>query len=398
MRFRLIKCTALLCAVILFLEAAVFPVPGFAADETYYSFIPYKAQGKEVLDMQKRLKELGYYNDRFILNPEVFDEGTWFALKNFCAYNNIYLDENKKGASAQVQRLLFADSAKRAPTPSPTPTPASDLDNYEFIPYGATGDQVYKVQERLKALDYYQGDTTFTWSVFDAATQKALELFCSQNKLTKDPTDGISPKLQQALFSESAQPYISPEKPKQSLPQKFADYMTGDAHMFGMAIPMYVVWIYSVILIVLILILVIHFFVPEKGAVKDAEEPRVKYWRHTDALKRDSVILTQGKVYGNTDQLIDIQIYYGSEIKSEQHNYNQKLTIGRGNCDIVLNQNDRTVSNNHCDIYLRGSFLVLQDHSRNGTLINGKRVHNSECRISSGDRLTVGKHEITIQF
>lgn len=64
------------------------------------------------------------------------------------------------------------------------------------------------------------------------------------------------------------------------------------------------------------------------------------------------------------------------------------ITIGRDrNSDIRIDERYDTVSNNHADIEQQGNDLVFYDHSSNGTVINGQKVHNMHVRIYPNDRI-----------
>ncbi len=70
-----------------------------------------------------------------------------------------------------------------------------------------------------------------------------------------------------------------------------------------------------------------------------------------------------------------------------------KYILGRqADCTIVLA--DPLASRNHCSIERSGSSLVLRDlGSRNGTLVNGRRVE--ETRLKSGDIIRIAGVELT---
>lgn len=64
------------------------------------------------------------------------------------------------------------------------------------------------------------------------------------------------------------------------------------------------------------------------------------------------------------------------------------ITIGRDpHSTIVIDESWNTVSNNHADIESTPNGLVFYDHSSNGTLINGQKVHNKHVNIYSGDKI-----------
>lgn len=67
--------------------------------------------------------------------------------------------------------------------------------------------------------------------------------------------------------------------------------------------------------------------------------------------------------------------------------------IGRsGSCDIRLEMDD--VSSFHALLYRdkKGNVVVVDNHSTNGTFVNGKRV--TEKVLEKGDKLTVGSHDV----
>lgn len=72
------------------------------------------------------------------------------------------------------------------------------------------------------------------------------------------------------------------------------------------------------------------------------------------------------------------------------------ISIGRDpRCDIHIDGRWDTVSNEHADIELRNGVLTFFDHSSNGTLINGQRLHNGNVSIYPGDRiLLAGTYEL----
>ncbi len=67
---------------------------------------------------------------------------------------------------------------------------------------------------------------------------------------------------------------------------------------------------------------------------------------------------------------------------------NNRITIGRDpRNDIKIDERWDMVSNNHCDITRSGDSLVFIDHSSNGTVINGQKIHNTSVGINPGDKI-----------
>jgi CheY-like chemotaxis protein len=71
--------------------------------------------------------------------------------------------------------------------------------------------------------------------------------------------------------------------------------------------------------------------------------------------------------------------------------------IGRGpDCDVHLF--DPALSRHHCRLYRRDDRLVVEDlHSRNGTLVNGKKVIEP-CVLAEGDSLCLGASVFAVRL
>ncbi len=81
-------------------------------------------------------------------------------------------------------------------TPAPTPTPA-------VFSVGSSGDEVRKLQERLKALGYYTGNTD---GIYGGGTKQAVIIFQKQHGLDADGAAG--PKTLAVLYSDNAQQIV----------------------------------------------------------------------------------------------------------------------------------------------------------------------------------------------
>ncbi len=71
----------------------------------------------------------------------------------------------------------------------------------------------------------------------------------------------------------------------------------------------------------------------------------------------------------------------------------QSINIGRANTNaIVIDGTYLTVSNEHADITLNDhDELIFHDHSSNGTIINGQKIHNTTVQIFVGDEILLGE-------
>lgn len=65
-----------------------------------------------------------------------------------------------------------------------------------------------------------------------------------------------------------------------------------------------------------------------------------------------------------------------------------KITIGRDpDSTIVISEDYDIVSNEHADIELQGSDIMFIDHSSNGTIINGQKIHGQSVKIFPHDKI-----------
>jgi uncharacterized membrane protein YhaH (DUF805 family) len=63
----------------------------------------------------------------------------------------------------------------------------------------------------------------------------------------------------------------------------------------------------------------------------------------------------------------------------------KKITVGRDSgCDVVVSDPDHVISRLHAEITLSGATCFFRDMSTNGTVVNGRRVHNEEISIEYG--------------
>lgn len=72
-----------------------------------------------------------------------------------------------------------------------------------------------------------------------------------------------------------------------------------------------------------------------------------------------------------------------------------QITIGRNaQSTIVVGAEYNTVSGNHATISFDGVSYILQDHSTNGSYVNGNYIHQTSCKINLGDHITLGSQYI----
>ena len=106
----------------------------------------------------------------------------------------------------------FAESAAQVPQATETPTEkpkvsASDLQSQGILTVGAQGEEVSKLQQRLKDLGYLDGKVD---GKYGGGTKRAVIAFQRRNKLTTDGEAGL--ETQRVLYSDDALPAPGNEK------------------------------------------------------------------------------------------------------------------------------------------------------------------------------------------
>lgn len=139
---------------------------------------------EDIRSYQKRLKNLGYLTTE----PDgKYGDDTVAAVKRFQMVNGLISD----GYIGQETRLMLL----------------SDNAEYNSISIGASGDDVTRIQERLKELKYMSKVTGY----FGEDTNNALRSFQKQNGLTVDGKFGAQTNAK--LFSDSAKKAPAVSKP-----------------------------------------------------------------------------------------------------------------------------------------------------------------------------------------
>ncbi len=72
------------------------------------------------------------------------------------------------------------------------------------------------------------------------------------------------------------------------------------------------------------------------------------------------------------------------------------ISIGRKRAADVSLRGDVRISHIHCYIEPRkGGYCVRDNASKNGTTLNGKKIHGTEVLLADGDDIMVGKTHIS---
>ncbi|MDY8136450.1 FHA domain-containing protein [Aquimarina sp. 2201CG5-10] len=74
---------------------------------------------------------------------------------------------------------------------------------------------------------------------------------------------------------------------------------------------------------------------------------------------------------------------------------NAQHVFGRNKYNACTYIPDDDVSNSHATIFWKNGYWYVQDHSRNGTLVNGKQLIHNTIKLSKGDILQYGKNKTT---
>lgn len=156
----------------------------FNEDYAEYQTLEMASIGQEVVDLQTKLSELGYFNQE---STGIFDVGTGIAVQ--------YLQEamglEPTGiATPAFQYMLYTDAVP-------------EYEGYQALSPSSSGIRVADVQARLRTLGYLVQPVT---SSVDENTEKALSCFASQNGFQY--TGGVvMPELIDGLFSPNATAY-----------------------------------------------------------------------------------------------------------------------------------------------------------------------------------------------
>ncbi len=151
------------------------------------------ARGNEVTKLQKRLRELGYFDAAC---TGYYGDITCSAVKAFQKKNGLTANGI---ANAATLKKVYASSAVKAKE-------SSENKNTDVtLQQGSKGDAVKKLQQRLKELGYFNRSCT---GIYGSATCTAVKRFQERNGLNVDGIAGAA--TQKKVYSSSAKkPYIT---------------------------------------------------------------------------------------------------------------------------------------------------------------------------------------------
>ncbi len=177
------------------------------------------SKGNAAKQVQKRLKELGYYRGQL---DGIFGKGSVTALTNFQTAHGI--DPNGIAGPATYAVLFSSAALPSGVTPSPAPatetpmvvTEPTAVPQPTAVPYttlrkGDTGDDVALMQERLIVLYYLEEGSAD--GNYGTKTVQAVRNFQKQNSLTVDGTAGAETltRLYDAAALPAAQATATPK-------------------------------------------------------------------------------------------------------------------------------------------------------------------------------------------
>ena len=205
-----------------FLMSESAPVMGSENKDVEYKDLNPGDKGTAVLNLQRRLVELGYASG--VPNGQ-YGRATISAVQLYQSVNGLDVDGL---ASAWMQAVLFSNAAMTyqevmgiapAATVAPETTPTGDT-LFFTLSMGATGNAVAELQSRLIALGY---PLTLT-QVYDEATRQAVAAF--QTAICVTVTGDASGSLQRYIRSKAAP---GPNVRFYNLPQSFTALNPGDS-------------------------------------------------------------------------------------------------------------------------------------------------------------------------
>ncbi|MBR4458356.1 MAG: peptidoglycan-binding protein [Clostridia bacterium] len=159
--------------------------------------------GERVFRLQNRLAELGYYTGTV---DGQFGPGTEDAVLRFQKEHGLKADGY---VGQDTETILYGSSihtaAPVAPSPAPTATPKPTEAASTVLSKGSKGEEVRRLQERLRALGYLSGTAD---GQFGNATRDAVKWFQKVNGLKQD--GAVGPATAAILYADTAVPAPSP--------------------------------------------------------------------------------------------------------------------------------------------------------------------------------------------
>ncbi len=173
----------------------VTPAPTAVPTATPASSLKLGSQGQEVRNVQRKLKDLGFYKGNV---DGDFGEATEKAVKAFQKQYGLTVD-GKVGSATMAKLASAKATAKPSATATHKPTATPSYSANTYLRNGNSGKQVRQMQERLIALGYLLGKANAN---FDNATEAGVLAFQRRNTSYADGVAG--PETLKKLYSSSA--------------------------------------------------------------------------------------------------------------------------------------------------------------------------------------------------
>lgn len=320
--------------------------------------LEYASIGPDVRSLQLRLTELGYLTTDI---SGAFDMPTQVAVDTFCRQNGMPIAD---GIDEATWQTLFSPDASSKQKSTITP---------QLVP-GSTGEVVTSLQSRLLELGFYQEE--FTAGVYDAATQYAQDRFCLHNGI--ETQSGATSALQDIIFSNGAKS-VEGElvRINAATNRTLKQSLLTPINVAGLFVPAVVLYGTCVMALALCILFVTIAVRRNRKIAQIASKP----------IK---------DLPENVQHTVRLTIVYGKRSNTQQYIIPDLLPIGRESSGVLLDAKDTGASRQHCDLFYRGSILLLRDHSQSGTFVNGKLVHNDEVLIHNGDKICISQHTIDV--
>ena len=175
--------------------AAPVITPAPTTGLTTYQVLQEGNSGSDVAALQARLVELGYASG----TPNgTYGQATAEAVVRFQNMIGLYAQTDMGVATVSLQQILYSPYAPRYVEQN-----AYNLNAYEALEYGSSGNAVYNLKVRLQELGYLGASNPGYEDIFDENTLFAISNV--QLMLGVQETDGVAtPELQAFLFSDAA--------------------------------------------------------------------------------------------------------------------------------------------------------------------------------------------------
>ncbi len=93
-----------------------------------------------------------------------------------------------------------------------------------------------------------------------------------------------------------------------------------------------------------------------------------------------------------------VDIGQSAEIPANGELVIRRSTVGEKSRPGVLVLHDNAVSREeHCRVLLKGDRLIVEDRSRWGTIVDGKRMQGGSVEVDAGSRIQIGKTVIAVR-